>query len=197
MTRINVMIMDDHPLCLTALKNMVQVDCLFHVIDTCSNSQELLFSLSRRSTDIVIIDCTPAENDIDPFSLINEINADYPEVKIVTLGEHRKHHYHSRVAEVSILTHLCKSWSVDKMALMLNVAANNKPANDDNITKASALTYCERETLQFVRAGLTVTQISMHLNKSVKTVSAQKRSAMRKLGIMRECDIFRNDIDVI
>lgn len=45
------------------------------------------------------------------------------------------------------------------------------------------LTESEVETLHLLSFGYTVTQVSRILDKSVKTVSTQKCSALRKMGL--------------
>lgn len=49
----------------------------------------------------------------------------------------------------------------------------------------------EREVLRCCLEGLTLTQISEKFSRSIKTVSAQKRAAYRKLGIQNDCQLFK------
>jgi two-component system capsular synthesis response regulator RcsB len=39
--------------------------------------------------------------------------------------------------------------------------------------------------------GLSVTEISQRLNRSVKTISTQKKGALTKLGIEHDAELFR------
>ena len=57
-------------------------------------------------------------------------------------------------------------------------------------TIAKELSPCEMEVLRlYGLAQLTVTQIAERLHRSIKTVSAQKRSGMKKLGILHDSAI--------
>ncbi|MNV60375.1 Transcriptional regulatory protein RcsB [compost metagenome] len=58
------------------------------------------------------------------------------------------------------------------------------------------LTKREAEIVRLFCAGATVTEISLLSHRSVQTVSSQKRSAMRKLGLERDADLIRYGADV-
>lgn len=50
----------------------------------------------------------------------------------------------------------------------------------------------EREVLRLCISGMTVTQIASMFERSVKTVSAQKLTAYRKLGLKNDMDLFKS-----
>ncbi|WP_073521747.1 response regulator transcription factor [Pseudomonas fluorescens] len=54
-----------------------------------------------------------------------------------------------------------------------------------------ALSLREREVLRLCISGLTVTCIAELFGRSLKTVSTQKQSAYRKLGLRGDMDLFR------
>lgn len=56
---------------------------------------------------------------------------------------------------------------------------------------SSMLTSREREVLKLFAGGLTVTQIAISSARSVKTISAQKQAAYRKLGLKNDFDLYR------
>ncbi|WP_222864792.1 LuxR C-terminal-related transcriptional regulator, partial [Serratia marcescens] len=53
----------------------------------------------------------------------------------------------------------------------------------------------EQTVIEYIHAGMTVSQIAQKLSRSVKTISAQKRNAMRKMGVDRDSDLFRININ--
>lgn len=53
----------------------------------------------------------------------------------------------------------------------------------------------ERTVIEYLHKGLSVTQTAERVNRSVKTVSTQKRQAMRKLGIRCERDIYELNLN--
>jgi two-component system capsular synthesis response regulator RcsB len=54
-----------------------------------------------------------------------------------------------------------------------------------------SLTPKESEVLRLLLRGLTVSDISTRLNRTKQTVSAQKKSAMRKLGVTSEYELYQ------
>ena len=53
------------------------------------------------------------------------------------------------------------------------------------------LTKREFESVRLYVSGLTVNEIAGRLHRSKQTISSQKTSAMKKLGIVREADLFK------
>lgn len=52
------------------------------------------------------------------------------------------------------------------------------------------LTPCEKSVIEYLFKGLSVTEISQFMNKSIKTISTQKQAALKKLGIKNTSNIF-------
>ena len=57
--------------------------------------------------------------------------------------------------------------------------------------RLAMLTPRERDILHLCAGGATVTQIAADFTRSVKTISAQKRAAYRKLGLKNDLDLYR------
>jgi two-component system capsular synthesis response regulator RcsB len=49
----------------------------------------------------------------------------------------------------------------------------------------------ELEVVRLFVSGMTIKEISEHLSRSIKTISTQKNTAMRKLGIERDSELFQ------
>ncbi|HZZ12378.1 MAG TPA: response regulator transcription factor, partial [Paraburkholderia sp.] len=49
----------------------------------------------------------------------------------------------------------------------------------------------ELEVVRLFVSGMTIKEISEQLNRSIKTISTQKNTAMRKLGIDRDSELFQ------
>ncbi|MEA9982701.1 LuxR C-terminal-related transcriptional regulator, partial [Herbaspirillum sp. RTI4] len=53
------------------------------------------------------------------------------------------------------------------------------------------LTPRELEVVRLFVAGMTVNEIAGHVHRSKQTISSQKNTAMKKLGIERDADLFK------
>lgn len=79
------------------------------------------------------------------------------------------------------------------IAEMGEVVGKPLEADDPAMTLIShpSLSLREREVLRLCISGLTVTRIAEIFGRSLKTVSTQKRSAYRKLGLENDMDLFK------
>jgi two-component system capsular synthesis response regulator RcsB len=77
----------------------------------------------------------------------------------------------------------------EQMRVALN-AAKRPPLH------AGALSAREWEVFQLHTQGMAVHQIARRLERSGKTISTQKRSAMRKLGLKTETDLIKYAIEI-
>ncbi|MEG5996280.1 helix-turn-helix domain-containing protein, partial [Enterobacter ludwigii] len=62
--------------------------------------------------------------------------------------------------------------------------------NDDEDDRVVALTHSERKVLRLLGKGWGINQIATLLKKSNKTISAQKNSAMRRLSLRSNADLY-------
>lgn len=72
----------------------------------------------------------------------------------------------------------------------IDLSASSVYAGRDGVSLAM-LTRCERVVIALLEQGLTGKCIAQILSKSEKTISGQKRSAMRKLGVHSDVALFR------
>jgi DNA-binding NarL/FixJ family response regulator len=78
----------------------------------------------------------------------------------------------------------------------ISTQAPQAPAKDsksaiDVLIKTNNLTLREREVLRCCLAGMSVTQVADKFSRSIKTISTQKQSAFRKLGLGSDNELFR------
>ena len=60
----------------------------------------------------------------------------------------------------------------------------------DRLHSQEHLSPRELEVIRLLASGMTVGEIAAHLHRSKQTVSAQKVSAMRKLGLVNDAALF-------
>jgi two-component system capsular synthesis response regulator RcsB len=193
---LKVILADDHPLVLVggalALRT-AHID----VVGEASAADELLAMLADRSCDVVITDfLMPSDRQDDGFALIDSIVKTYPRLAVVVLT------MINRPAALMSMLNRGVRGIVDKRSPMdeLPYAARAVAAGEtylsetlldilhetDEVSVAmpgAALSPRETEVIRLFVAGLSLQQIADREGKSVKTISRQKRDAMRKLGV--------------
>ena len=75
-----------------------------------------------------------------------------------------------------------------------DLLARDWPAAADD-GSARQLSRREIEVIVHYASGLSVTEIAVRLGRSVKTISAQKCSAMKKLSLANDVELYRFAVD--
>ncbi|QWT21128.1 response regulator [Bacillus sp. NP157] len=193
---LNVILADDHPLVLVggalALRN-AHID----VVGEAKAADELLAMLADRPCDVVITDfLMPSDRQDDGFALLDTIAEKYPHLAVIVLT------MINRPAALQSMLARGARGIVDKRAPMDELAVAAKAvrdgetylsetlldilneADDNSVAMPGApLSPREKEVIKAFVAGMSLQQIADREGKSVKTISRQKRDAMRKLGV--------------
>jgi DNA-binding NarL/FixJ family response regulator len=64
-------------------------------------------------------------------------------------------------------------------------------ATDDILARSASLSPREREVLRCYLSGMSVSEIAAKFSRSANTISTQKQSAYRKLGIRTDSELFK------
>jgi two-component system capsular synthesis response regulator RcsB len=214
---ISIALLDDHFLVLRGLSGVLSEHPRFTISGTFSNSRQLLDSLKASPVDVVIIDYELAPSDIDGLNLIKTLKRHYPQTAILVLsahynpatvalalrggasgfiGKNRPSEELQRAVLAVVADHIYIEPEMTQLLAeqqfhgerLLN--GDLSPDNVKNATSLSALTAKEQEVIRCFLTGMTVTEIAEKFNRSLKTISGQKQSAMRKLGVKADHELF-------
>jgi len=72
----------------------------------------------------------------------------------------------------------------------------SSPPSSDSLSEMPSLSPREREVLRCCLDGLSVTAIADKFARSVKTISGQKQSAFRKLGVRSDNELFKIEYQI-
>jgi len=195
---LKVILADDHPLVLVGGRLALE-NANIEVVGAARAADELLALLAelKGGCDVVITDfLMPSDRQDDGFPLIETILKDYPKVSLVVLT------MINRASALQSMLGRGVRGIVDKRAPMdeLATAARHVFAGETylsttllDILNEADETYVAmpgdklsvRETaiIRLFVTGMSLQQIADQEGKSVKTISRQKRDAMRKLGV--------------
>ncbi len=203
---LRVILADDHPIFLIGLQVVLEQDSTVKVVAVASSPTELDEQLKVHPCDLLITDfIMPAEQRNDGLRLLERVRRRYPHLPIVVVTMlNNAGLFHSILAlEVNAL--LSKASLASELPAAIRNIRLNKPyvaasvrqallaAGDfgtDTLIAHERLTPKEWEVLRLLAAGRSVGELATHLNRSKQTVSAQKVSAMRKLGLANDAALF-------
>lgn len=200
---LHIVLADDHPVVLLgarmALSSMPNSENF--VIHEASTPQALIHLLERTHCDLLITDyCMPAGEAPDGMALISYIRRHFQHIKIIVA---------TMITSPLILKHLLKlnisglfdkhrplqelknavsSAFKGKHYVSASFSALLTPSQKGDITDQT-LSNKEIEVVRLFGQDLAGREIAKRLNRSEKTISRQKRTAMQKLGIRHNTEL--------
>lgn len=201
MHEIKAVIADDHPVVLVGLREMIQRDTRFELVGEAVSSSQLIKLLASNQLDLVITDFNMPGDDLygDGLQLIEYIIEHFPAVKILVLTMVSNQLIISRLLEMGVAGVIAKNHIHEEIGKALNALANDRPYVAPSVQPMSVLANAkviderfsnlsprEVEVLRLFVTGSSVSEIARLLNRSVKTVSTQKISAMHKLEVLTD-----------
>lgn len=205
MKTFTVVIADDHPIVLLGVRELVERDERFQVIGEAICSAGLIKLLEQQPIDIVITDYNmPGDSPYgDGLKLVEYLKRHFPDVQILILTMISNHLILTRLQELGVVGAIQKSQLHTEIQVALKSIAQQahyrslEPAKTSVIESLTAiderfstLSPKEFEILRLFISGKSVSDIARSQNRSSKTISAQKISAMRKLEVSSDQDLL-------
>ncbi|WP_277189469.1 response regulator transcription factor [Caballeronia sp. BR00000012568055] len=204
--RVRLAIADDHPLVILAIEKLAGNFPNVEVISRSPNSTLLEEALASGDCDVAILDFhMPGGQFGDGVDLIQHISHQHPEVRIIVLSRNDNAALVKQALDAGAQAFLSKEDRLDLIYVaIVSVLANETylgPAIRRSLAVANEegharfirqrLTTRELEVIERYARGSNVTEIAKDLGRSVKTISAQKCAAMRKLDLSTDADLYR------
>lgn len=195
MNNLNVIIADDHPIVLFGIrKSLEQIEGI-NLVGQFEDSTSLINNIAKLNADILITDLSmPGDKYGDGITLIKYIKRHYPNLSIIVLTMNNNPAILSAVLDLDIEGIVLKQGAPADLPKALAALQKGKKFTPENVSKLlekvnangygdKRLSPKESEVLRLFAEGFLVTEIAKKLNRSIKTISSQKKSAMLKLGV--------------
>lgn len=192
---IRVIVADDHPAIRLGLRYAMQTAGDMQVVAEAGTAEELFAAIEHAPCDVVVTDFSmPGGRRSDGLALLGALRRSAPALPIVlltimsfpdvlrgvqALGVQGICHKNNPLTEVLHAVRVVAAGD-QYVSPALQDALSDEPAEQASPPTLSAR---EAEVLRLIGEGLTVTAIAARLNRSIKTISRQKRLAMQKLGL--------------
>lgn len=193
MTKIKIILVDDHQMFREGLKFVLEQISEFEIIGAAANGQEYMELLKNAVPDVVIMDIgMPVMDGIEATRRTTE---NYPTVSVIALSMFGDQEYYHRMVAVGVKGFLIKEAGIDELEkavrtvhtgntyfsqeLLRNIImtiSNTKVKPRD----AQQLSKREEEVLRMICKGLTTKEISDLLFISQKTVEGHKANLFSK-----------------
>lgn len=215
--KISITLLDDHFLVLRGLRDVLTEDSSFNVTGAFTSSDEFFKHLKSVPCQIAIVDYELAPSDVDGLNLIKTLHRWHPDIAIMVVSAHYNPAIVARALRGGAKGFIGKNRPFEELKKAITELAMgriylepemtqrlaeqqhqgqvliNGNLNDDNVKQAvslKGLSPKEQEVIRCFLTGMTVTEIADKFARSLKTVSGQKQSAMRKLGLKADHELF-------
>jgi two-component system capsular synthesis response regulator RcsB len=182
--RIRVIIADDHPVILFGAAQALVRFPEIEVVGQARQSTDLIQLLQKTPCDVLVSDLAmPGGQFGDGMPLLGYIGRQFGSVRIVVLTMLENPALLKRLREVGVNAVISKADDLSHIGLAIVQVMRGQEYIGPSVQ--------ELEVVRLFVSGMTITEIAAHLRRSIKTISTQKNTAMRKLGIDRESELFQ------
>ena len=208
--KIRVIIADDHPAIIEGIKQSIAVSTI-DLMDSARNSTEIIALLDRGIADVLVTDyAMPGGEFGDGLPLFEFILRRYPDIKIVVMTMMDNPGVLRTLIALGVRCIISKSDDVSHLIPAIHIASSGgqyfSPTVNaiaqmlekfpDTEKKSTSLSKRESEVIRLYVSGMKINDIATQLHRSKQTVSSQKNSAMKKLGVASDADLFKYALEV-
>lgn len=208
--KIRVVIADDHPAVIEGIRQSIAVSTI-EIMDTASNSTQIIELLDKGVADVLVTDYAMPGGDFgDGLPLFEFILRRYPDIRIVVMTMMDNPGVLRTLISLGVRCIISKSDDASHLIPAIHIARSgaqyfsptvntivqtlDKPPSADG--KAVSLSKRESEVIRLYVSGAKINDIAAQLHRSKQTVSSQKSSAMKKIGVTSDADLFKYALEV-
>jgi two-component system capsular synthesis response regulator RcsB len=204
--RVKVVVADDHPVILLGAEQALTKFPDVKVVAKARQSTELIEVLQTAPADVLVTDLAMPHGQYgDGLPLISYIRRHFPSLRIVVLTMLENAALLKRLGEIGVIAVVNKSDDLAHIGLAIRhvmrdlsyfspsvrTSLDTLRINAGGKTEEVILSRRELEVVRLFVSGLTIKEIAAQLSRSIKTISTQKNTAIRKLGLERDSELFQ------
>jgi two-component system response regulator NreC len=207
MTKIHILLADDHTILRAGLKMMLNAQPDMEVVGEASDGRQAITETQRLQPDIVLMDITmPEMNGIEATRHIKKL---VPESRILILTMHEHDEYVFQALRAGASGYMLKEAADTELISALHIIQSGqfylspmaqsvlvgdylqRVRTGEEKDSYSSLTEREREILKLIAEGYTNNQIAERLVISPKTVDTHRTHIMDKLNLHSRAELVK------
>lgn len=205
MTRLRILMADDHSLVLAGLRRLVEDEG--DVVGAVEDGRALIEEAKRQRPDIIFLDISmPLLNGLDAARQLKKL---MPDSKLIFLTAHATPTYVAEAFKVGASGYLIKHSAAAELKQAIQTVRQGRHYMTPSVTKetmgapfrspkravykrpVTALTPRQREVLQLIAEGKGTRAIAVILHVSVKTVEFHRTCLMEELNLHSTAELTR------
>lgn len=194
-----IVIADDHPVVRTGLQSILSRDPRFEVIGEAADPEQLEELLATRACELLITDLSmPWSRRPDGVRMLAALRRDYPDLPILVVTTFGNEQILGAVAKLGVSGILEKTSALPVLIEAVDTVLTGEryfaPALAQRLKckaqRGARLTARESEVVRLLAHGLGVKEIADVHRRTVSTISRQKGTAMRRLGLKSDFELM-------
>lgn len=191
--RLRLALLDDHEVVRRGTALHLSRDPRFSIVASHAGSDEFICNLQRTPVDVAIIDLSLARGDRSAAELVQLLRDRFACIPLLAFATLSPTTHISQLIESGISGIVSKAEPLAMLSdaiVRISRGLTRLPPDFTLPDGCQQLSRNEREVLDLMLAGLTVSEIAQRRHRSIKTVSTQKTAALRKLGLRTDVEIY-------
>ena len=202
MSKINILIADDHKLIRETWSYILNSDSRFQVIGECGDAQEAVELAKTKRPHVVLMDIN-----MTPFSGLEatqRIRKISPGSKVIGVSMHSQPAYAKKMLQMGARGYVTKNSSKEEMIKAIlevnhgkkyicdeikNIISEQLLDEKEDSPNINALTEREMQIINFIKEGLSSKEIATSLNISLKTVEVHRHNILKKLKLKNSASL--------
>ncbi len=194
-----IVIAEDHTILRDGLRSLLQCSEDFEVVGEAADGLETMRCVESCKPDLILLDLAMPR--MSGVSVIKDVKARFPEVKVLALSVHDSEEYILEAFQLGVDGYCTKAASHSELLMGIRSVLSGKryisPEISDTVLEGyleerktlksssswDTLTHREREVLKMIGEGYKNREIADYLCISVKTVQKHRANIMRKLNL--------------
>lgn len=205
MTRIRVLLADDHAILREGLRALLAAAPDIEVVGEASNGEEAIRRTADLRPDVVVMDV--AMPGLGGLEATLTIRREQPDTRVLVLTQHENPEYVRRFMRAGAAGYLLKRTAGSELAGAIRAAHHGGLVLDPAIARSALtdpapgaegavatydqLTSREKQVLKLVAEGLSTKDVAEQLDISVKTAMTHREHLMQKLDLHSRAALIR------
>jgi DNA-binding NarL/FixJ family response regulator len=209
MSKIRVLLTDDHTLFRNGIRTLLAVESDMEVVGEAGNALDSVALARQIRPDVVLMDIGMAG--MSSFEATRQIRKERPDTKVVFLSMYDDEDYLAECVDIGASGYILKDSPVEQLLTAIREVSHGgsylsprlltrlvddfrmqgRGGGPTRQPRFGTLTKREREILKMLAEGRSVKEIACTFELSVKTVEAHKFNLMRKLDIHNKAQLVQ------
>ncbi|MGN7915229.1 response regulator [Enterobacter sp. 22466] len=194
MTIKKIVIADTHPVFLIGLqsiiRNMSFQSLPFEICGQAENAPDLLKHIDETRPDIVMANLSMPDGRFSGIPFVRYFKKNYPTIRLIVIIPNDIPAMVQTLLSYGVYCVINKQGSSKDVEQCLSDLYHDIPPTIHPLNSLSPLSPKEAEVLHLLSIGHSINSIALMLSRTKQTISAQKISAMKKIGVNSDPDLY-------